>query len=426
MTERNGDTIRTVAWLEIFPWIRIAKAFPLAISVRALVFGALGVLLTSLGWCVIGGSLQTDSPATEWMEPYVVHPWKAVTDDIVPNRPPDVLHRTGEPKPCVVAQTLWDGNPMYTSWAMLTRPALDGLSTTGLSQTPPRAIACVLLSGLWAAMVWALFGAAICRGAAVQWAADERIGWGSALRFALRKWMSYCAAPLMPIAGALMLASVILALGWIMQFNIGLLVAGLAWPLVLIAGFIMAVLLLGALLGWPLMWGAISVEGSDAFDALSRSYAYTFQRPLHYLFYIVVASVIGWLGWLLVQNFAAGIIWLGYWAAGWGSGVERIDSILGGGEPLAGFGHAGAMLVRFWTGCVKLLAVGYLFSYFWTASTVIYLLLRRDVDHAELDEVFLDADLSEPTPELAVGCEAAVTEPAPPGENADSSSAAAP
>ena len=57
-------------------------------------------------------------------------------------------------------------------------------------------------------------------------------------------------------------------------------------------------------------------------------------------------------------------------------------------------------MIRFFAGCVKLLAVGYLFSYFWAASAAIYFQLRRDVDATETDEVFLDADATEPSPEL--------------------------
>jgi hypothetical protein len=93
---------------------------------------------------------------------------------------------------------------------------------------------------------------------------------------------------------------------------------------------------------------------------------------------------------------------MGYWAAGWGSGAARINSTMGAGEPLAGLGWAGAGLIHFWTGCVKLLDVGYLFSYFWTAATAVYFPLRRDVDHTDVDEVFLDADQSEPSSELPV------------------------
>ena len=44
---------------------------------------------------------------------------------------------------------------------------------------------------------------------------------------------------------------------------------------------------------------------------------------------------------------------------------------------------------------MKLLALGYLFSYFGVASTAIYYQMRRDTDARETDEVFLDADKSE-------------------------------
>ena len=96
--------------------------------------------------------------------------------------------------------------------------------------------------------------------------------------------------------------------------------AALIWPLVLAGGFVMTVLLFGVLLGWPLMWATISVEGTDSFDALNRTYAYVFQRPLRYFFYVIVAAVIGWLGWFVVENFAASVIWLASWAASWGAG----------------------------------------------------------------------------------------------------------
>ncbi len=44
---------------------------------------------------------------------------------------------------------------------------------------------------------------------------------------------------------------------------------------------------------------------------------------------------------------------------------------------------------------MKFLAIGFRYGYFCTAASAIYLLLRRDVDATETDEVFLDADRSE-------------------------------
>lgn len=391
MVERDNGTLRTVAWSHLFPWVSIFRAFRPAITIRCLVFGALGILLTTVGWGGIGSIFATDTPSTAWMQRYVACPWRAVTDDWVPNRPelPGDVDTPRGPEASV--------NP---PWAVLTRPALEGLARTGLTDVPIRAVVGILLCGLWGIAVWAFLGAAICRTVAVKLAADEQVGWGAAIRFALRKWPSYFAAPLFPLAGVLLAAIPVMVLGLIMRSDTGLLLGGLLWPLVLAAGFIMMLFLLGLLFGWPLMWGAISTEGTDSFDALSRSYAYVYQRPLHYLFYTIVATAFGWLGWLLVKNFAAGIVWLGYWAAGWTAGSDQVASLLGSGEPLRGVGKLGAWLVHFWAGCVKLLAVGYLFSYFWAASEVVYLLLRRNVDATEMDEVFLDADASEPASPL--------------------------
>ena len=58
----------------------------------------------------------------------------------------------------------------------------------------------------------------------------------------------------------------------------------LALAAVLMLGLIMAVVLVG-LVGWPLMNATISTEGSDSFDALSRSYSYVYQVPWHCLWY---------------------------------------------------------------------------------------------------------------------------------------------
>jgi hypothetical protein len=140
------------------------------------------------------------------------------------------------------------------------------------------------------------------------------------------------------------------------------------------------------------MWATISSEGTDSFDALSRSYAYAFQRPLHYAFYALVVSLLGALGWLLVWYFATAVIGLTYWATGWGAGASTIDAIGTGGAALGSMGRAGVWFIHVWTGVVKLVAVGFLFSYFWTAATAIYFLLRRDVDATEMDEVYLEGE----------------------------------
>jgi hypothetical protein len=53
---------------------------------------------------------------------------------------------------------------------------------------------------------------------------------------------------------------------------------------------------------------------------------------------------------------------------------------------------AGNRIMGFWNGMVSTLAVAFLYGLFWCMAAAIYLLLRRDVDEIELDEVFVDED----------------------------------
>jgi hypothetical protein len=188
--------------------------------------------------------------------------------------------------------------------------------------------------------------------------------------------------------------------------------AAIVWPFLLVDGLLMALLLLGLLFGWPLMWANISVEGVDSFDAVGRAYNYVFQRPLHYLFYAMVAGVLGALGWLLVWNFVAAVVALTYGAAAWGAGSGNIEAVVSRSPDLGALGAFTAWLIAFWVQGLKLLGVGFLFSYFWTASTAIYFLLRRDADATEMDEVCPE---EEPSPAPAPSAPKAASAPAAEG-----------
>jgi len=394
MSEAQSTTVRAVAWKEVFCWVHIFRAFRIAAGARVLVLGAIGALLTAIVWWFFGVLLlpaeEAPSVGTAWLQPYTVCPWKTVTDQLVPDKPslPGLPERTDQLVPPV--ESWQPRDPLFGAWAQLTQP-LWGLFTTGMGL---QEFVCLALCGLGAAAVWALFGGAIARIASVELASDEHVGFTASLRFAARKWISYFVAPLLPLVGIAVATVPILLVAWIARFDVGLFLLGLGWPVLLLLGFVMVLLLLGLLFGWPLMWATISAEGTDSFDALSRSYAYVFQRPLHYLFYAAVAAVLGWLGWLLVRNLAAAVTWMTYWAASWTAGYPRVEAIISG-EALEGVARAGAVVIHYWVGCVKLIAAGFFFGYFWVACTAIYFLLRRDVDNAPIDEVFLEADESE-------------------------------
>ncbi len=220
---------------------------------------------------------------------------------------------------------------------------------------------------------------------------------GTTLRFAAAKWRWFFAAPLIPLVGVLLIVIPLAIAGLLLRVpGLSFLVALAFWPFLLVGGGLVALLLLGLVFGWPLLWGLLSAEEGDSFDAISRMYNYVYQRPLHYLFYAVVAALIGALGWLVVWNFVAGTVAATYWAASSGAGLENVRAVVTGEG-------ATPRVVRFWAEAVKLLGVGFLFSYFWATSAVVFLLLRHEIDATEIDEVLPeqeDAGSVEPLPAL--------------------------
>src|SRR5262249_14187790 len=152
---------------------------------------------------------------------------------------------------------------------------------------------------------------AITRAVVVQLAREEAISLGSAVRHAGKRWKSYFAAPLFPLAAAAAASIPAFFIGLLMR--VSLVIGGLLWPIALLSGLISAIMLVGLSVGWPLMHAAVSTEGSDSFDALSRSYSYVYQRPIHYLFYAGSATILGSLGLLVVKIFAAAVQTLAAW-----------------------------------------------------------------------------------------------------------------
>jgi len=393
-----------VLWRERLPWLIIVRAFRPAVSARMLLFAAAGLVVMIAGWrmCwlmfanspdpLIAG-IKKNSAATEIYETekgerqivWPAWPWEKIPyrylgrerEGVIDNALGDTDHRIFG----------FDGGAVTGRVWQITLPFqfifYGEIGWTGL--------AFCLLCGLWSLAVWALFGGAMTRSVAMQLTRQETIPWGQARNFAMRHWLSYFTAPLYPLLGVFLLAIPVAFLGLIAQIDIGALLAAVLWPLALLAGLLMAMLLLGLFFGWPLMWGTVSVEANDAFDALSRSYAYVYQRPLNYLFYALVAAVIGVLGYLLVGYFAEGVIHLTNWAASWGAGNSRTEMLTKMAIE-SGPGYYAVLLIALWTALVRLIAAGFAISYLWSAATAIYLLLRRDVDSAEMDEIQLEQE----------------------------------
>lgn len=397
-----------VSWQDRLPWLILLQAFRPAVSLRMLLWAAAGLIVMiagwRLGWLMFAGStdpLIVGISGSMAANTYELQDQPNQAQTVWPAWPWETAQYShlGSEKEGVIGRVFGSaGGQLPSKVWQITLPFqlifYGRIGWTGL--------AFCLLCGLWSLAVWAFFGGAMTRNVALSLTRQEVIPCGQTHNFALRHWLDYFTAPLYPLLGVLLLTLLVGVLGVVARIDVGSWIAAILWPLALLAGFLMAALLLGLFFGWPLMFSTVSVEGNDAFDALSRSYAYVFQRPLHYLFYGIVAAVLGTLGYFLVAYFAEAVIHLANWAASWGSGNARMSALTGLPDPtkLASDSYA-AGIFAFWHALVRLIAAGFAMSYLWSATTAVYLLLRRDVDAAEMDEVQLEQDERFGLPPLA-------------------------
>jgi hypothetical protein len=378
----NVDSPRTARPFDCqdyLPWLIIVKALRPAISFRLLILAATGLVAMTAGWR-ISWDLLAES---EFTSGFVSEP----TEDNY--RKTEWPWASQAASPTFVLATSLDHNKNRIKHRVLElqQPFVlffeKSITWTGVAHS--------LLCGMWTLIVWSFFGAMITRVAALRLTIDEHASWGRMSAFARSRFSSYFGAPLFPLAGVVITAIPVFALGLFALADWGTLVTGLFWGLALIAGFFMALLLVGLMFGWPLMYATISTEGTDSFDALGRSYAYVLQRPLHYLFYIFVALISGAIGLCIVDLFAFLVIHTTEWAAGWGASHQRMQEVAGDGLD-SGMGYAGSSLILFWKNIVYAIVAGFPLAYMWCAATASYLLLRRQVDAAEMDEIELDED----------------------------------
>lgn len=271
--------------------------------------------------------------------------------------------------------------------------------------------------------VWAMVGGAICRLTALEVARDERIGPMEAIRFTREKLLSFVLAPVVP-AAAMFIGLVALAIPgafglipWLGEIGMSLFFG--LWMLV---GFLMALLIVGSVGGGWLMYPTIAVEGSDAFDAISRSFGYLMARPWRTVFYLFVSMVYGALCLTFVKIVAR--LTLACVHAGLGlsmnidhvkvtgstTEVGKLDAIWQAptidfvSNPYMGtfitkpesWGQTIAQwLVQGWVYGLAILIGAFVVSFAYSSFTIIYFLLRREVDATGFDDVYLD-DLGPP------------------------------
>ena len=371
MYEFGDNTIQRIDWQNVFPVVLLPRAYKYALGVRVILLAFLGLAVT----IILAGFFGT-------VESEVISGRGIVAQaDSMINMPVCFVPSTSEQ--FFPGYSDIKTRKTYPHWYeyMMTfssyesHVATNGLVSHELSHPWTQLTATgyavftrpTFITLGWFAVVlaiWAWFGGMITRVVALRFAQDRRESWSQLINFMRKKWLSYIGAMILPIAGILLALLPVWLINGIgqaifakMSLSDALWWGGGVVHLVLIFPFALVAVLItiGFAFGWPLMFAAISTEGSDAFDAVSRGFSYVYQRPIQFVFYHLCNLVI----------YMVGII------IAWFVFHQTIT--------LIGYDPTGLMI----------LINSFAFAYFWSSSTVIYFLLRRSCDATPFDQVYL-------------------------------------
>ncbi len=254
----------------------------------------------------------------------------------------------------------------------------------------------------WASLTVSLFGGVLARRAMIELGQRTVAPWFHSIQLVAKRWQSYLWSAGMNLVGigALLLFPVVL--GLISRLGSpGAIVGGVLLILFFPIAFGVGRFVLSLTVCFPLSVCAIGAEKkADAFEGFSRSNAYFFQRPVVAFLFAAGLFAAGYIGEQLVS-----------WTLNAGWSLVRNSYLYSGGmtQPAAArFVSAGNWLAQS-------LIAAFWFSYFWSASGALYLLLRRSVDHTELSEIDLDEQAAaQELPEIppAPATESATEKPA--------------
>ncbi len=310
--------VNKLSWRDLCPWTIIFKCLPVAISVPVIAWALVGLVLTPMGWIVAESVCLNDQIRSENT---------AIAELAERNRSPyrSVFHATHEGTGYLNIFGAKLSGPRVV-FEQTIKPFQELFKSRGSLWE----FLYLILGCLWSLAVWSFAGLAICRTALLRLTRDEVLSLDDSFDFAVEKFKDGIGAvglPLLAVAGLCIPAGLI---GLLMGFDFGVMLAGLAWFILLAIGLLICLLLIGLMFGWPLMIASVSAEGQNSFDAMTRAYAYVFQRPLHYIGYCIVAMLFGGLCWLVVSNVTDRVVETSYWAASWGANAfdgDRIDVI---------------------------------------------------------------------------------------------------
>ncbi len=181
MAQDRGE-IRDVVWQEVFPWLCLFRAVLLAFDPRKVILAVVALTLTAAGWWGLSHVFTGEAPGA-----YGRFPWQWFDQARV--------DRSFERELGNFLNTRTAREPTALNDAATRSPVADAVAPFRdlfRERITLSRLALATCSALWALAVWAFFGGAITRIAAVQLAQEQRSSLTKALGHAAQNGARTC------------------------------------------------------------------------------------------------------------------------------------------------------------------------------------------------------------------------------------------
>jgi hypothetical protein len=259
-----------------------------------------------------------------------------------------------------------------------------------------------VLFGIDVLFVLAMACGVLTRMSASQVCANRNTGMGMAASFVSRRWARYLMTPLMP-AALIGVFALLLFIAGVVFFNVAVLgvVGSIVYGLMLVLGVLIGLLVILLALGLFLIPPALSVEGSDGFDAISRAFNYILFRPWQFAGYLLASMLyLAVVFVLLSAIMSAGVSATDYFVDA-GSFIQAQE----GSPPAANYeevrriledpsyegtesdaAYVSGWIMARWMEILAIVVLAIMLSTFCCLQTQAYVLMRRSADGTPMDQ----------------------------------------
>lgn len=247
-----------------------------------------------------------------------------------------------------------------------------------------------LMLGVPILIVWTIGGCALCRMTACDFSQGVLIRLRDALRFSLERVGSLLVAGLGPLALVGFIGLLLALAGWVLLGITLVQPFGAAVFGGLVAVSAVAVVVLVAYgLGWPMLIPAVACEATDGIDAVQRAFAYVLGQPLRLLLLCLLLLVVGFPLIVILDQVGLATGAFARWSSLLLVTGEAWDNLRVHEGETAPPTIAGQVMYAWSLALPRAIVASYAVSLFFSASTILYLVLRQAHDGQDCGEIWM-------------------------------------